>query len=83
MGFHFDHETRKRLSRTGLEAKFHAKTAASGCWPWSVATGLPQAVRDETNDFHENVIKTLERWRGCRARSGLAPIRRGLRRDAT
>ena len=24
MGFHFDHETRKRLSRTGMEAKFHA-----------------------------------------------------------
>jgi hypothetical protein len=24
VGFHFDHETRKRLSRTGMEAKFHA-----------------------------------------------------------
>ena len=27
MGFHFDHETRKRLSRTGMEAKFHATSA--------------------------------------------------------
>jgi hypothetical protein len=36
-----------------------------------------------TSDVIKTGDETLERWRGCRARSGLAPIRRGLRRGAT